>query len=30
MRDTNYSEIEDPDKKVIDKENVLKAYFYGK
>lgn len=28
--DTNHSEIEDPDKKVVDKENVVKAYFYGK
>ena len=30
MKDTSYSEIEDTDKKIIDKENVLKAYFYGK
>jgi len=30
MKDTNYSEIEDTDKKIIEKENVLKAYFYGK
>lgn len=30
MKDTSYSEIEDTDKKIIEKENVLKAYFYGK
>jgi len=30
LRDTTYSEIEDTDKKIVDKENVLKAYFYGK
>jgi len=30
IKDTTYSEIEDADKKIVDKENVLKAYFYGK
>jgi len=30
MRETTYSEIEDTDKKIVEKENVLKAYFYGK
>jgi hypothetical protein len=29
-RDTKYSEIEDPDKNTITKENVLRSYFYGK